>query len=132
MPAFFHRYFPFLFSKFELRQRAIFLSVLIVASLLLTGCVISELYNSESPDSNPDADKSIVATRDRVTLKWGYMEDGKWVIPPKFDDACAFLDKPFAKHDGEAMVQNGAKWYFINKSGEIVSEVPFPYHPDSD
>ena len=113
-------------------DRRSFVALLLAASLLLNGCVISDLYNSEGPDYNPDADTSIVATRDRTTLKWGYMEDGKWVIPPRFDSACAFLDKPFAKHNGEAIVQYGAKNYFINKSGEIVSEVPFPYHPDSD
>ncbi len=86
----------------------------------------------EGPDYNPDVDQSILATRDPKTLKWGYVEDGKWVIPAKFDSATGFLDKPFAKHDGEAMVQLGYDSYFIDKSGKIVSKVPFPYHPDSD
>jgi hypothetical protein len=104
---------------------------LVITALLLTGCVPSEISDLVGT-TNPYADTSIIPTRDRKTLKWGYLEDGNWVIPPKFDSACAFLDKPFAKHDGQAMIQLGGKNYFINKSGEIVSEVPFPYHPDSD
>jgi hypothetical protein len=112
-------------------MRALSLTRLVVAVLLLTGCVPSELVDVGGR-GNPYADTSIVPTRDPKTLKYGYVEGGKWVIPPEFDAACAFLDKPFAKHDGEAIVQIGYDSYFIDKSGKILSKVPFPYHPDTD
>jgi hypothetical protein len=54
-------------TKFYHDRRS-FVALLLAASFLLNGCVISDLYNSEGPDYNPDADTSIVATRDKHSV----------------------------------------------------------------
>jgi WG containing repeat len=93
----------------------------VIATLLLTGCVASNLVDVGGP-SNPNADSSIIP-KEGSNGKWGYVDrNGKWLIEPKFLAAYAFTDNLFDKHDGEAMVQVGDKTVYIDKSGKTISE----------
>ena len=50
--------------------------------------------------------------------RYGYKQDGEWVIPPQFEDA-----RPF--HHGLAAVQVDGVWGYIDRSGRLVIEPRF-------
>jgi hypothetical protein len=50
--------------------------------------------------------------------KWGFVDSkGKLVIPYLYDDALAFEEKT-----GQALVQMGATWYWIDREGTVLRE----------
>lgn len=52
---------------------------------------------------------------DSIGLKFGYLDKGKWVIEPQFEDALPF-------ENGYAKVKIDGKWSIIDANGTIIKE----------